>query len=179
MSEVIKVGSKKAADSVMKFRRIITGHNEDGEAIFIEDAICPHVYPIKDIPEFVSTELWKVSSTPVDNADAESDPVAGGFVLNPPQNGSILRIVEFVPDSVWKADPNEPDMMHRTASLDYAYVIKGEIYAILDKDEKLMKPGDVLIQKGTHHAWANRSNEPCIVLYVLTGAKELANLPPK
>ncbi|WP_336335153.1 cupin domain-containing protein [Pseudomonas putida] len=178
MSEVIESGSVGVADSVMKFRRIITGHSEAGEAVFIEDEICAHRHAIKNIPTFATTELWKTRTTPVDNTERQpTDPVAGAFALNPPAGGSVFRIVEFAPDRIWKSDPHESDMMHRTPSLDYAYVIKGQIYALLDNQETLMKSGDVLIQRGTNHAWANRSDEPCIVLFVLIDAKEMKNLP--
>ncbi|KAF0254596.1 cupin domain-containing protein [Pseudomonas putida] len=174
MSEVIESGNVEVADSVVKFRRIVTGHDEAGKAIFIEDEVCPNRHAIKNIPEFATTELWKTSTTPVDNTEGQPiDPAAGAFVLNPPANGSVFRVVEFVPDQVWKTDPNVPDMMHRTPSLDYAYVIKGEIYALLDGQETLMKAGDVLIQRGTNHAWANRSVEPCVVLFVLIDANEV------
>ena len=61
-------------------------------------------------------------------------------------------------------------MKHRTASLDYAMVLKGEIYAVLEDDELLMKEGDILIQRVTIHAWSNRSEEPCVILFVLCGS---------
>ncbi|MFJ4373925.1 cupin domain-containing protein [Pseudomonas japonica] len=178
MSEVIQSGSVAVADTVMKFRRIITGHNQAGEAIFIEDEVCAHRHAIKNIPTFATTELWKTAATPVDNTEQSPvDLVAGRFALNPPACGSVFRIVEFVPDRLWKSDADEPDMMHRTPSLDYAYVIKGQIHALLDNQETLMKAGDVLIQRGTNHAWANRSDEPCIVLFVLIDGKEMTHLP--
>jgi mannose-6-phosphate isomerase-like protein (cupin superfamily) len=178
MSEVIKSGSVKVAESVTKFRRIVTGHNQAGEAIFVEDEVCANRHAIKNIPTFATTELWKTSMAPVDNSDIQPvDSAAGAFVLNPPASGSVFRIVEFVPDRVWKDDDYVPDMMHRTPSLDYAYVIRGEIYAVLDKQEKLMREGDVLIQRGTNHAWANRSSEPCVVLFVLIDANEVEGLP--
>jgi uncharacterized cupin superfamily protein len=63
--------------------------------------------------------------------------------------------------------------MHRTRSIDYAIVLSGEIWAVMDEGETMMKTGDVLIQRGTNHAWANRSNVPCVVAFVLVDAKPL------
>lgn len=109
--------------------------------------------------------------------------------LEPPRSGSILRIVEFPPDSAWrdKADAkaafdsigaghakdkhNADPMMHKTSTVDYIIVLKGEIYAIMEKGETLLKEGDILIQRGTNHSWSVRGNEPCIVAAILVGAK--------
>ena len=59
--------------------------------------------------------------------------------------------------------------MHRTDSVDYAMVVKGEIYMLMDdeKDDVLLKAGDVVVQRGTNHAWANRGTEPCHMVFVL------------
>ena len=61
--------------------------------------------------------------------------------------------------------------MHRTRSLDYAIVLSGEIWAIMDDGETRLVGGDMLVQRGTNHAWANRSDEPCIIAFVLIDAK--------
>jgi quercetin dioxygenase-like cupin family protein len=64
-------------------------------------------------------------------------------------------------------------MMHRTSTVDYIIVLKGEIYAILDKSETLLKAGDVLVQRGTNHSWSVRGHEPCIIAAVLVSAAPL------
>lgn len=90
--------------------------------------------------------------------------------LAPPGGGSILRTVEFPPDRYRLGRPDGPsDLTHTTPSLDYAVVLSGEIWAVLDDEERLMMPGDVLIQRGTRHAWSNRTDQPSIVLFVLIG----------
>ena len=61
--------------------------------------------------------------------------------------------------------------MHRTETVDYALVLEGEIYIVLDKEEKLMKQGDFLVERGTNHAWSNRSGKPCKMLFVLIDGK--------
>ena len=57
--------------------------------------------------------------------------------------------------------------MHKTRSVDYAIVIAGEIVAILDREETVMRAGDILVQRGTNHAWANRSDAPCRIAFIL------------
>ena len=59
---------------------------------------------------------------------------------------------------------------HKTSTIDYAIVLSGEIYALMDEGEVLLKAGDVLIQRGTNHAWSNRTEEPCCVAFVLIDA---------
>ncbi|WP_454743936.1 cupin domain-containing protein [Cupriavidus necator] len=183
MSDVIKTsgGAIAVAESVTKFRRVVTGHDSSGNAIFLEDAICGNSHAIMGVPTFATTELWKTAGIPVENTLPMGDPTAEAFALHPPPQGTVLRIVEFAPDSTWAGNGDEKaePMMHRTASQDYAYVIKGEIFAVLDKEEKLLRAGDVLIQRGTNHAWANRSLEQCIVLFVLIDATPIENLPPQ
>lgn len=80
------------------------------------------------------------------------------FNINPDPNGNVFRIMQFPPDGElgMKEDgiTPEPPMMHRTASLDYAVVLEGEVYAVIDGGEKLMKKGDILIQPG---------NDSCMV----------------
>lgn len=107
--------------------------------------------------------------------------------LEPPGNGSILRIVEFPPDSAWRgadaaaafesigaphapAGDSQDPMRHRTDTIDYIIILKGEIHAILDTGETLLKTGDVLVQRGTVHSWSVRSDEVCVLAAVLIKA---------
>ena len=170
-------------------RRVVTGHNAAGQSTFISDGAAPNVYC--RVPGSVTvTELWETKSTPADNsgsADAADRP----FKLHPPKNGSVFRIIEYPPDKVRLAaiarersmgddgsgrdaasDRNSPRHpgMHKTDSIDYAIVLSGEIHALMDEGEVLLKTGDVLVQRGTNHAWSNRSDEPCYVAFVLIDA---------
>jgi gentisate 1,2-dioxygenase len=113
-----------------------------------------------------------------------------------PAGGSVFRVVQFPPDKDWAAraaamggsvaidetakavqtdGPVRHAHMHRTRSLDYAIVLSGEIWTVMDEGETKMTVGDVLIQRGTNHAWANRSNAPCVVAFVLIDAKPIEN----
>jgi len=62
---------------------------------------------------------------------------------------------------------------HKTRTLDYAIVLDGEIYAMMDEGECLLKPGDVLVQRGTNHAWSNRTDAPAYLAFVLIDATPL------
>ncbi len=139
------------------------------------------------MPGLALTDLWRTNGAPADNAgnaDAADRPV----VLEPPANGTIFRIVEFPPDSAWrgKADASEAfrsigagdapvegsddPMMHKTSTVDYLVVLKGEIWAILDDSEVCLKQGDVMIQRGTNHSWSVRTDAPCLLAAVLVNA---------
>lgn len=174
---------------VEKIRRVVTGHDANGKSIFIEDGIAASVQEMESMPGLALTDLWVTDSSPAintGNVDAADRPI----VLEPPQSGTIVRIVEFPPDASWRdnadakeafssigadhaTDDNSDDaMMHKTSTVDYLIIIKGEIWAILDDGaETCLKQGDVMIQRGTNHSWSVRTNEPCILAAILVDAE--------
>jgi mannose-6-phosphate isomerase-like protein (cupin superfamily) len=175
---------------IWRVRRVLTGHDAEGKSILLADGLAPNVKEMSAMPGLALTDLWETKGAPARNegsADNADRPVR----LEPPPGGTILRIVEFPPDSAWRGrtdgregfdsigaghaqDAHSSDpMMHKTASVDYIIVLKGEIYAIMDKGETLLKPGDVLVQRGTNHSWSVRGNEPCIIAAVLVSAAPL------
>ena len=169
-------------------RRIVTGHDAHGKSIFTEDAAAPSVHTNPRRVGYHLTNLWMTDQTPclVGN---EADPTTRPLTLEPPKNGTVVRIVEFGPEGEWTKDldgsgakeafgamgtdkastykPGGHPLMHRTESVDYALVLEGEIVIVLDDSERLMKQGDFLVERGTSHAWANRSGKPCKMLFVL------------
>jgi mannose-6-phosphate isomerase-like protein (cupin superfamily) len=170
-----------------RVRRVVTGHNAKGRSCFLIDGLAPNVKEMESMPGVALTDLWETTASPASNegsADATARPVR----LEPPKDGTLLRIVEFPPDSVWRgrADAGRafdsigaghaPDkasddpMRHKTNTVDYIIVLKGEIYAIMDEGETLLKAGDILVQRGTNHSWSVRGNEPCIVAAILVNA---------
>lgn len=179
-----------------RFRRVVTGHDRSGKSIFIADGPAPNVLEMASMPGVALTDLWRTASSPASNA-GNKDAATGKIKLEPPADGTILRIVEFPPDRMWRksADAKKafasigahgaPDhgsddaMMHATASVDYIIVLEGEIHAVLDKGETLLKRGDILIQRGTNHSWSVRGNKPCIVAAVLVGAAPAGRLARK
>jgi mannose-6-phosphate isomerase-like protein (cupin superfamily) len=178
---------------VERIRRVVTGHDRDGKSIFIMDGKAPNILEMKSMPGVALTDLWRTTTSPALNS-GNKDAAAGRIKLEPPGNGTILRIVEFPPDAAWRktADAKAafasigaggaPDresgdpMMHTTATVDYIIVLKGEIYAILDKGEKLLKQGDILVQRGTNHSWSVRGEEPCVIAAILVSAKPAGRL---
>jgi hypothetical protein len=174
---------------VKPIRRIVTGHDAEGRSIFVADGPAPHPFSPSHSPNVGLTNLWLTDTLPASNADGP-EPTAQPFRLEPPAAGNVVRIVEFPPDKernygnqaevfrqygaggAHDAKARHPGF-HKTQSVDYAILLEGEIWALMDVGETLMKPGDVLIQRGTNHAWANRSTAPARVLFVLNGAAPL------
>lgn len=182
---------------IWRVRRVLTGHDAEGRSTIIADGLAPNVKEMRPtFPGLALTDLWETRGAPASNAgsaDAADRPVH----LEPPKNGTIVRIVEFPPD---RTRPRESDsragfkaigaghaqdrgssdpMMHKTSTVDYIIVLKGEIHAIMETGETLLRAGDVLIQRGTMHSWSVRTSEPCIVAAILVNAKPLKKKPAK
>lgn len=172
-----------------KIRRVVTGHDKEGKSAFIYDGYATNVKEM--FPGLFTTELWVTRTTPADNSGNED--AADTFpYLEPPRTGTAFRVVEFPPEASWRNDADAQEkatkgweaiggthaqdkhsknpMMHKTPSVDYAIVLKGEIWALLDTGETCLKAGDMLIQRGTTHAWSVRTNEPSLVAFILVGA---------
>ena len=175
----------------MPVRRVVTGHNARGKSVFLTDGPAPHVRQ-RSPGSTTVTELWGTHASPAGNAGAE-DPTLRPYRLPPPPSGSVFRIISYPPDAVRhasleaehaaaaddgtgraaaldKTGARHPGF-HKTASVDYAIVLSGEIYALMDEGETLLKQGDVLVQRGTNHAWSNRSDAPAVLAFVLIGAE--------
>ena len=176
---------------IQRVRRVVTGHDAQGRSIIAADAAATSVKEIPSFPGLALTDLWETAGAPASNAGA-ADAAARPVRLEPPKNGTLFRVVEFPPDASRPkgADPGKgfeaigaghvldrasaDPMMHRTATVDYAVVIKGEIYAVMEKGETLLRAGDVLVQRGTNHSWSVRGKEPCLVAFILVSAQPLA-----
>ncbi len=181
--------------SFAPIHRVVTGHDADGKAVVASNGPLPTVSEIAAIPGTVFHEVWATvgAPAPVDNGP---DPTLGPLKLPPPAQGTRIRFVDIPPDtadflahgaqrmgeafaqigdvaaSSVQAESPHP-LMHRTESVDYGIVIEGEMTLVLDDSEVLLKPGSVVVQRGTNHAWANRSGRPCRMLFVLVdGAYE-------
>ncbi len=170
-------------------RRIVIGHDPDGKAVALFDG---QVVPKQRSPGGNAVaNMWVTSEFPVD-LSGSTDKAQKQVGVPPPAHGTIFRIVDFPPASTSPAaaphvdhdkvltamgiDPatqgyaRHPNT-HRTRSIDYAIVLDGEINMLMDDTEIHMKPGDVLIQQGTNHAWVNRSEKICRVAFVLIDAQ--------
>lgn len=169
--------------------RVVTGHDASGKAIVCSSGPVPTAVEIAAIPGTVFHEVWSTAATPAP-VDSGPDPTLGALVLPPPKQGTRIRFVDIPPDtdeflargaermkdaftqvgdaaaSTVRADSPHP-LMHRTESIDYGVVIEGELTLVLDDSEVQLKAGSVVVQRGTNHAWANRSGRPCRMLFVL------------
>jgi mannose-6-phosphate isomerase-like protein (cupin superfamily) len=169
--------------------RIVTGHDAQGKAVVSSNGPLPKVVEIDAIPGTIFHEVWSTTGSPAP-VDTGPDPTLGPLLLPPPKLGTRIRFVDIPPDtadylahgsarmhdafaqigdtkaSTVKADSPHP-LMHRTESVDYGIVIEGELTLVLDDSEVLLKQGSVVVQRGTNHAWANRSGRPCRMLFVL------------
>jgi len=173
-----------------RIRRVITGHDAQGKAIVVSDGPAPAVRTNPLRPGHVSTDLWKTGAAPVVLKANMEDPTGGPKQIHPLPGGTVFRISELAPEpeavrnldpegarEVFKAMGNEGaatfgrggrhPMMHRTETIDYAVVLEGRVTLVLDDQDVELEAGDVVIQCGTNHAWSNRSDKPCRMLYVL------------
>ena len=171
-------------------RRVVTGHDPQGKSVFVLDGASPHVFS-RGTGSAIVTELWRTEGAPADNR-GNDDAIASAYRLAPPPPGSVFRIIEYPPDrervAALERERDAPDDgsgrqaardrgnprhpgFHRTHSVDYAIVLAGEIHALMDAGEVLLKAGDVLIQRGTNHAWSNRTDAPATIAFVLIDAE--------
>jgi mannose-6-phosphate isomerase-like protein (cupin superfamily) len=154
----------------MAVRRVVTGIDEAGRSTFLSDG------PAHGGDEWA--EVWLTD--PALGMDAVVDPRLGTGVLEPPAGGTAFRVFEVPPDAVMRErmaaaigslEGVEPDGFHTTRTLDYVMVLEGEISLELDTGEVLLAPGDCVVQRGTRHAWRNRSGRPVRMMAVMLSAR--------
>ena len=169
-------------------RRIVTGHDEFGDSTVISDDISPHTKADR------LTDLWRTFSAPASNTeDGEAADVT--VELKPPSNGTVFRYFQIKPESETEeknaeekqqeaaelfeamsannardSDARHPNM-HKTDSVDYIILLSGEVTMLLDKGEVTLKQFDVVVQRGTNHAWVNYGTEPAILAAILVDAR--------
>lgn len=155
-------------------RRVVTGHDDRGVSVVLEDGPVPvRRYLPEDGVGFF--EIWQTTSSPAPIRAAEpAEPTEGMLRVPPERQGTKIRINEFRPGYLSPEGRQSP--IHRTESIDYGVVLEGEIVLILDDSEVTLRAGDIAIQRGTDHAWANRSDQVCRVAFILVGAEFTADL---
>jgi quercetin dioxygenase-like cupin family protein len=144
------------------FRKVVTGHNEKGEAIIKRDEV---ITSTERRPGYHATTVWCTAQFPVNNDEDKDTNGAPG----PKGTRVLMRIGEMQPGET--AELNA--VMHRTETLDYAIVLKGQCDMLLDSGETIrqLKEGDVVIQRGTNHAWVATGPGPVKFLFVLMDAE--------
>ncbi len=171
-------------------RRVITGHNAAGKSIILKDGPAPNAMEMANMAGLTVTDLWETRGAPADNS-GDADNADRPVKLEPPPNGSVFRVVDFPPDALYKTgadakagfdsigaghavdDGHADPMMHTTTTTDYAIVLEGEVWAVMDEGETLLKAGDVLVQRGTNHSWSVRTDSPARVAFILVDAAPL------
>jgi quercetin dioxygenase-like cupin family protein len=146
-------------------RRVVTGHDANNVAkVFIDAPATNAKYPQAGT---VSTMMWCTDSAPCKMPLGEDIEDMGARVIGtpPPPKGTRFAVIDFPPG-------NHPHM-HRTETIDYVIVIEGEIEMDMDDSTVKLKAGDIMVQRGTNHAWANRSNKRARVAFVLIDAEPL------
>jgi mannose-6-phosphate isomerase-like protein (cupin superfamily) len=177
----------------MKIRRVVTGHNADGKATVASDTRVEGI-TVALAPGMEIHRLWGADE-PLDFPDEGKQPPfvtyfprVGGFRFGlftvPPETevdlsdldieAAQLEFEEKFPGMLDHVEPDNPGM-HTTNTIDYEYVISGEVWLELDDGEQVhLKAGDTVVQNGTRHAWRNKSNEPCQMVVCLVGANRIA-----
>ena len=166
-------------------RRVVTGHDEEGKSIVVLDGP-----PAQSIGEDVGGlfELWNTDGNLINTRD-RIDRADDEILLSPPKNGSKFRYFQInpTPDGVpmdvlqnmaadaferigashHRIDTSKHPAMHKTDTIDYIILLEGDVTLILDKEEVDIKPHDVVVQRGTNHAWVNNGNNPALLIAVL------------
>ena len=178
------------SSSLKPIRRVVTYDDAQGRSHILEDGPSPAVRVVTQRPGYRVTNLWRTQAcpSPMEAPDSISDHAG----VSPPPGGTVLRIIDIPPepsdpeelhrameatfstmyrDAHREVKPGEHPGMHRTQTVDYALMLQGELTAILDEEETVLRAGDVLIQRGTNHAWANRSGQPARIAFILIDAK--------
>ena len=170
-------------------RRLVTGHDDSGRSIVIEDGPPRSVALGEAGPVF--HEIWQTREAPAEIGRRPAEPVEEGVRLLPPGRGTRIRFLDFPPEDE-RASGITPEQaraafaaigapeaamhhgqgsphpfMHRTETIDYGIVLEGEIVLVLEGGETRLTAGDVVVQRGTNHAWANRSASNCRMAFIL------------
>jgi len=172
-------------------RRVVTGHDAQGKAIIQQDGAVPRMQRIGGPHGPMFYEVWNTRDTPVPIDRASGEPREEGIQLAPPKRGTRIRVLDIPPEdqSISAVTPEEARahfasvgaaaasshqgtgsrhaFMHRTETIDYGIVLEGEVTLIMDEGETVVRAGDIVIQRGTNHGWANRSGRHCRIAFIL------------
>jgi hypothetical protein len=180
------------ADTLPPVRRIVTAINKQGKSYFAADGL-PNPAAVRENPARPGrrvSNLWVTAGSPAPLNSEDLSPTVKGIM--PPKSGTVIKTIDYPPYSktqneggpafISLGEHGEPGVrriagarhpgMHETDTIDYAICLFGEVYALVDEGEVLMKAGDVLIHRGTSHAWDNRSDKPARILFVLVDGKK-------
>ncbi len=168
-------------------RRIVTGINAAGRSCIVEDGESPATTLGEAWPGFRNANMWRTLDTRAIDAP---DTILEHQGVLPPAGGTVFRVIDLPPEpkdpearqaamtgtfkQMFDDADHRPDQrhagMHVTQTIDYAILLQGELVAVMDEEETVMRAGDVLIQRGTNHSWANRSDDVARIAFILVDA---------
>jgi mannose-6-phosphate isomerase-like protein (cupin superfamily) len=172
----------------MTYRVVVTGHTAEGASVVLREEA------VAETPGWMFN-FWSTTGSPADNGP-QGDAGGPGLRLAPPPDGSLFRIFHILPDArlaaISEADLAEISRMtgaaigertgerlwHRTETVDYVVLLSGRVTLHLDEGDIELGPQDVVVQRGTHHAWSNRTDEVAVAVCVMIGARPLGLTPP-
>ena len=172
---------------VRPIRRVVAGEDDTGKAAVHSDAPSSDVTLDPTRPGYASTRLWVTDTTPA-RVKGLRETLHLRRSIEPPENGSVCRVVEFPPEADYIGRITAADVaahfatmgspgastasagaphpyLQRTRTFDFCYILEGEITLVLDTEEVHLTEGDTVIQRGTNHAWSNRSGKPCLIVF--------------
>ena len=173
-------------ETIRPMRRVVV-IDENDRSRAIADGPSPDVRTDPARPGFISARMWVTDRTPVPLKGLRES-LHMPHTLEPPPGGSVCRVVTFPPDARYVGKISVRDVqayfaamgspsastyaptaphpyMQKTRTLDFALIIEGEITLVLDTEEVHLKAGDTVVQRGTNHAWSNRSDKPCTIAF--------------
>ena len=170
-------------------RRVVIGHDDAGRSRVVLDSGAGRI-STNHIRGVETHEMWATDESPAPIERFPTDVMGRTMQLVPRPRGSVIRVTDYQPDpfsngkefdaemvkasfaalggehaSSWK--PGQHPGMHRTETIDYGIVLEGEMTLVLDDGEVELHAGDMVVQCGTNHAWVNRSDRVCRMLFVL------------
>ena len=173
------------------FIRVVTGHDAAGRAVIQSAAPPTRVQALLNGAGPTFYEVWNTRETPARIDRASSEPFEASLTLAPPKRGTRIRVLDIPPETAAMKDVDEKAAkalfseigavdasthsgeyarhphMHRTETIDYGIVLDGEITLLVDDGEVTVQAGDIVVQRGTNHAWANRSGRTCRIAFIL------------
>jgi mannose-6-phosphate isomerase-like protein (cupin superfamily) len=173
-------------ETVKPVRRIVVV-DENDKSRAIADGPAPDVRTDPARPGFSSARIWVTDKTPA-RLKGVRESLQFPHTLEPPPGGSVCRVVTFPPDATFRGKVGAKEVqayfaamgspgastysaraphpyMQKTRTLDFCLILEGEITLVLDTEEVKLKQGDTVVQRGTNHAWSNRSNQPCVIAF--------------
>lgn len=182
-----------------RFKRVVTGHTPNGYATVAYCGAAPNTFTPQLVPGTVLHEIWNTAAFPVPIDNAE-DPTKCPLRLSPGPLGSLFRVLDIAPDSVQNSisagdaaaafaevgqayvddshAKSKHKLMHRTETVDYGIVTEGEVWLVLEEQEVLLTRGDVVVQRGTNHAWSNRTTAMARMVFIMLDGELAEELRP-